>query len=322
MMDRSRRSSSRGRDGDGAPDAVPVPAHSRLTVNGPRRNRRRSASLRARLPELRKVPARTLVACGRALRRAAPALLGMAAIGAVGAGAWAGYRFVTTSPRFAIDDIAVRGTHALSADEVRARLPIALGDNVFLADLDAAEARLEAEPWIAAAAIRRRLPRSIEIEVVERQAAAIVDADGLYLADADGHLFKRARLDLGEGEGLPVVTGIARDELRVDPGAAALRVRHALATLGTWADVGSARPAIGEIRVDERLAVTLYTYDDAIAVRLGGADGAPLGPRMARFDAAWAALTPDERHRARAIHLDHDTRPDHVTVAFGRPEIQ
>ena len=321
-MERARRTSSRGRDGDGAPEPVPVPAQSRLTVGGPRRNRRRSAPLRTRLPELRHVPGRLVIACGRALRRAAPAMLALTVAGAVGTGVWAGYRFVTTSPRFAIDAIAVNGVHALSPDQVRAQLPIALGDNVFLADLDAAEARLEAEPWIADASVRRRLPRTIEIDVVERQAAAIVELDGMYLADAEGRPFKRARLDLGEGDGLPVVTGIARDQLRDDPDAAAGRIRRALATLAAWtgadddasaaaAAAAPGRPAIGEIRVDDRLAVTLFTFDAAIAVRLGAADGEPLRARLGRFDAAWAALTPDERGRARAIHLDHDTRPDH-----------
>jgi hypothetical protein len=37
---------------------------------------------------------------------------------------------------------------------------------------------------------------------------------------------------------------------------------------------------------------------------------------MHRFDTAWAGLSEDERHRARAIHLD--ARPDHVTVAFAK----
>ena len=48
------------------------------------------------------------------------------------------------------------------------------------------------------------------------------------------------------------------------------------------------------------------------------ADGDRLTAKLATFDAAWAALSPDERHQARAIHLDHDTRPDHVTVDFAR----
>jgi hypothetical protein len=128
-------------------------------------------------------------------------------------------------------------------------------------------------------------------------------------------VFKRARLDAGEGEGLPIVSGLARDAYATDPADAAARVRDALATLARWQDAG--RPRIGELRLEGERQ-TLFTYDDAIAIRLGATAGERLAARLATFDAAWAALTPDERDRARAIHLDQATRPDHVTVAFAR----
>jgi cell division protein FtsQ len=307
IMDRSRREGARS----------DVPSESKLTLGGARRsNRRRSASLRERLPEARQVPVRIGVACGRILRRGAPLLVVLAIAGGLGAGAVAGWRFLTTSPRFAVERIEVSGTQTLTADQIRALAPVAPGDNVFRVDLDAVEARLEREPWIAAATVRRRLPHTIEIEVRERTAAALVELDALYLADATGVVFKRARLDLGEGADLPVVTGLGRDEYRAVPDEGAARIRRALAALAVWSE-SSDRPAVGEVRVDGQ-GLTLYTYEDAVAIRLGGAEGDRLLARLDTFDAAWSALTPDERSRARAIHLDLDTRPDHVTVAFAR----
>lgn len=290
-----------------------MPVESRLTLGSSRRNnRRRAAPVRERLPELRRLPRRLWDACGRAVRRAVPALALAGIAGALGGAGYAGYHFLTTSPRFAIDTIVVSGTHTLTPDEIRARVPLALGDNVFRADVDAIEAALEREPWIADATVRRRLPRAIAIEVRERQAAALVEIGGLYLADADGRVFKRAATR--EGVDLPVITGITRDDVRDQPDDAAARIRRALGAITAWR--AADRPAIGEVRVDRRLGVTLFTYDEAVAVRLGEADGPVLAARLDRFDAAWAALSPDERRRARALHLDHDTRPDHVTVAF------
>jgi cell division protein FtsQ len=308
IMDRSRRSSSRGRD--------EVPSESRLTLRGRRRNKRRSEPLRDRLPALGRAPRAVVVTCGRVVRRAAPAVVVAAIAGGLGYGAWSGYRFITTSPRFAIDTIEVRGAHTLSPEQIRERVPVAPGDNLFTADLAAIEAALEREPWIADVEVRRRLPRAIEIDVREREAAARVDLDGIYLADRDGQIFKRARVDLGEGEGLPVITGVGRADLAAGAAPVSARIRRALATADAFAADG--RPAIGEVRVDVRHGVTVYTYDDAVAIRLGDVEGAALDARLSRFDAAWAALTPDERRRARAIHLDHVTRPDHVTVAFNR----
>jgi cell division septal protein FtsQ len=295
-----------------------VPSESRLTLGSARRNnRRRAASLRERMPDVRRLPARIVITCGRTLRRAAPALVLLLVAGGLVAGSLAGWRFLTTSPRFAVTAIEIHGTRTLTADEIRALAPVAIGDNIFRVDLDRIEHALETQPWIADASVHRTLPHTIQIDLHEREAAALVALDGLYLADAGGMVFKRARLDLGEGEALPVVTGMSRDEYRADPAAAAERIQRALAALDAWQAEDEDRPAIGEVRVDAH-GLTLYTYEDALAIRLGDADGDRLLARLDRFDAAWSALTPDERRRARAIHLDLDTRPDHVTVAFAR----
>ena len=275
-----------------------------------RTNRRRAAPLRSRLPGPRQIAD----ACGRAVRRAVPAMLAVVGIAAVGGGAWATHRFLTHSPRFAVTRIDVRGTRVLDPDQVRARLPFRPGANVFTAGLGRAERLLDAQPWIAEAHLRRELPHTIVVDVRERVAAAIVDLDGLYLADADGRVFKRAATEHGEGAGLPVVTGFGRDAYAADPAAGAARVAHALAALDAWRE-GDGRPAVAEVHVDRR-GLTLYTYDDAIAIRLGDADGPALAARMRTFDRAWAALGPDERSRTRTIHVDNHVRPDHVTVAF------
>jgi cell division protein FtsQ len=304
-MDRSRSTTAATPATAGAPR---LPTSSRLVL---RPNKRRRGPIR--LPRPRVV----VEACGRALRRAAPSLLAVLAVGAVGGGAWGVHHWLTTSPRFAVATIAVRGSHVLSDDEVRELLPFHAGDNVFSVDTGAAERALAAEPWIARARVTRHLPRTVTVDVTERTPAAVVAADGLYLVDAAGRPFKRAELARGEGEGLPVVTGVPRPLFASAPDEAAARVQHALAVLAAWT-TGGARPAVGEVRVDQHGA-TLFTFDDAVAVRVGDADGAELATRLRRFDAAWAALSPDEQRRARAVHVDSDTRRDLVTVSFATP---
>jgi cell division protein FtsQ len=260
-------------------------------------------------------PAIVADACGRALRRSLPALIGIGVLGAIGGTAWAGYRFVTTSPRFAIHDIAIRGNHHLTVDQIRAALPVAVGDNVFAIDLDAVTRELRENPWIASAEVHRILPHTIAIDVREHEPAAIVELGGIYLTDASGHPFKRAALDADEGAGLPIITGLDRESYLADPDATAALIEAALRALEQW-HAGSAtdpRPAIGEVHVDVHGALTLRTYDQATAILLGAMDAALLA-RMHTFDAVWENLGDAERSRARAIHLD--TRPDHVTIAF------
>ncbi|HVV82807.1 MAG TPA: FtsQ-type POTRA domain-containing protein [Kofleriaceae bacterium] len=310
-MDRSRSTNAPAPP----PAAARVPRSSRIVL---RPNKRRPSPFITRLPRPRAV----VEACGRALRRSAPSMLALVAVGAVGGGVWGVHRWATTSPRFAVATIAVHGSHVLTDDQVRDLLPFHAGDNVFSVDTDAAERVLAAEPWVARARVRRHLPRSVTVEIVERTPAAVVSADGLYLVDAAGRPFKRAELDRGEGEGLPVISGVPRPLFTSAPDEAADRIKHALEVVGAWSDAGAgdgaARPAIGEVRVDQHGA-TLYTFDDAVAVRVGDAAGPELATRLRRFDAAWAALSPDERRRARAVHVESDTRSDLVTVSFANP---
>ena len=299
-MDRSQRG--------GAKETPRPPAASRLTFRG-KKNRKKPGSIWSRMPR----PAQLADACGKMLRRSAPAAFGLAIALALGGTAWAGYHFVTTSPRFAITTIEVRGNHHLSTDQIRAELPARAGDNVFATNLGGLVRELRAEPWIAKASAHRILPHTIVIEVVEHEPAAVADLGGLYLVDASGHPFKRYAIE--DGAGLPIITGLDRTTYVTDPDATATQITSALAALATWRTDGD-RPAIGEVHLDPHGALTLHTTDQATAIQLGAPDAA-VSARMQTFDAVWGQLTDTERTRALAIHLD--SRPDHVTVAFKDP---
>jgi hypothetical protein len=300
-MDRSRR--------EGASTTRPAtapPVSSRLTVR--KRNRRRPGTVWSRLPK----PAAIADACGRALRRSLPAAAVVTAGIAITGGLWAGYRWITTSPRFAITEITVQGAHHVDPDQLRAALPIHVGDSVF-AGLGGITRAAFVSPWVAGVELHRLLPHTIAIELHEHTAAAVVELGELYLVDPAGHPFKRAALETGEADGLPIITGLDRTGYATTPEVTATTVREAIAAFDGWRLAG--RPAIGEVHVDPHGALTLHTYDQAIAIQLG-ALGPELATRMHTFDAAWASLSDAERARARAIHLD--ARPDHVTVAFAK----
>jgi cell division protein FtsQ len=303
-MDRSRRQGARA----SAPPAPTAPPRaSRLTIRPkPANNRRRAVETPfwQRLPK----PAMVVDACGRALRRSLPALVAIGVLGAISGTAWAGYRFVTHSPRFAIEQIALKGNHHLPDDQIRAVLPIHVGDNVFETGLDSVVRELRGNPWIERAEAHRVLPHTVVIEVREHEPVAIADLGGRYLVDASGHPFKRAADR--DGDGLPLITGLDRTAYLADPEATAKTVVSALGAMTAW-HAGGDRPAVDEVHLDPHGALELHAGHTAIQL---GAIDASLPARMRTFDAAWSALSDDERSRARAIHLD--TRTDHVTVAF------
>lgn len=260
--------------------------------------------------------ARIATALSRAGKRALPGLIAVAAVAAVGGAGWLGYYWLTTSERFAIEAVDVRGAQRIDAGRVRELSQIDHGDNVFLVDPSAAARAIEADPWVASAGVERQLPDRIVIEIEERTPHAIVELGGLYLADAGGHVFKRAAIDLGEGEGLPLITGLSRDEYLADEGVAQATIRAALEAARVYARDGE-RPSLGEVHVDARSGITLVTYDSALALRLGATPADGIAARLEAFDAAWSALDEDERDAARVIYMDNETNPDRITVRFG-----
>jgi cell division septal protein FtsQ len=307
---RGRREESKAR----ASTQPGTPATSRLTVAKNRGNRRRAAptaSLWSRVPRPRAIAN----ACGRVVRRSMTGLAAVGVLAVVVTGVWLGYRFVTTSPRFAITSIEVRGNQRLAADAIIAELPVHVGDNVFAANVDDITSRLRAEPWIASVDARRILPHTIVVEIRERVAAAVVELGGPYLVDAAGHPFKRAEHDT-EIENLPWIDWVDRDAGRArflrDPDGTAQTICDALAMLATW-QADPDRPVVTRVHVDAHGSITLDSATTTIQL---GALGPTLPSRIHTFDAAWADLSDDERARARAVHLD--VRPDHLTVAFAK----
>lgn len=281
-----------------------------------RRNRRRLGPFWRRLPSIRTCAR----AAWRGLRQGLPAIVvaGGAAL-LFCSGYWA-YRVVTSSPHFAVAAVEVEGNQALSDGEVRARLGLdpAYRYNLFRLDLEAIEDRLETEPWIALAHARRRLPDTLVIEIEENQPAALVEMDGLYLADAGGQVFARALTERGHGRGLPVVTGITREQYVDSPEAAQAAIRRALEAARLYAESSpdTPRPRLGEIHIDPRRGITFFTYDNATAVRIGRGSLDTLHARLRAFDEAWQALVPEERARVRVVYADTSPRPDRITVGF------
>lgn len=255
------------------------------------------------------------------LRRALPALIVLAVTTLVAAGSYLGYRFITTSDRFAVRVIEVRGNAQVSVEEIKARMGVVPGDNIFGVELSAMARALEAEPMIERALVRRRLPDTLIIEIEEREPAVLVELGGLYLADREGQVFKRALIERGDGAGLPVITGLGRAEYAEDPEAVAARIREALAAAATYAGSAAAtRPALGEINIHPRHGITFTTYERAVAVRVGHGDMDALSGRLEAFDAAWQALSDEERDRARIVYANATTQSDRVTIGFEHSE--
>jgi cell division septal protein FtsQ len=290
-----------------------------------RRNRRRTAPVWRRLPSRDELTRAAHL--GRTwLRQGLPVLIALLGAGVLATGSYVAYHFITTSARFDVRAIEIQGNTTVPAERLHAlvglrpeALAVSPGPNIFQLDLGRMAEALETEPRVARATVRRRLPSTLVVEIVENQPAALVEMDGMYLADASGHVFARALIERGDGAGLPVITGIAREDYAADAPAAEARIRRALDAVRAYSeqdDSRPARPAVGEVRVDVRRGITFFTHDTAMAVRVGHGNPEALRARLRAFDLAWQSLTTEERAAARIVFADARKQPERVTVSF------
>jgi len=225
----------------------------------------------------------------RLLRWSGVVLVNLALLGAL---AFAGSRMIrhlTTSPEFALRKIRIEGARPATADRIRWALAELEGENVLELDLRSVTARVKEDRWVLDCTVKRVLPHTLRVTVVEREPAAVarvgkrslvVDRTGTVIADADQ----------GSIGGLPVITGLERlrNEQRegaVRRGVAAMELLRGTAAgwTGKLAEIDLSRtdrivvtPATGPpLLLDpERADRNLLEYlalEDEISRRIGAA---------------------------------------------------
>jgi len=99
---------------------------------------------------------------------------------------WEGYRRVVRLPYFRVAEVRVEGNLQVAEGEIVAALGLAPEANLLEIDLPTLSRRVLQIPWIREASVRRQLPLSLTIRVVERVPEAVFIADRRYLLSADG----------------------------------------------------------------------------------------------------------------------------------------
>jgi cell division protein FtsQ len=142
-----------------------------------------------------------------------------------------GATVVTHARMLQIDHIDVSGNDRLSKGEVMAVLDGLRGESLMWTDLDAWRNRLLASPWVRDAALRRSLPSTVEVVVLERTPIGIArfqsPAGDLYLVDERGIIIDQygpqyADFDLPIVDGLDAAAGLRSPNARASFGPAAL----------------------------------------------------------------------------------------------------
>jgi cell division septal protein FtsQ len=145
--------------------------------------------------------------------------------------------------------------------------------NILLCDLDRLRADIRRVAWVKDASVQKVFPSTLRISVVPRTPFALLERNGLGLADEEGRVLERA--DSPEGYGLPVVS--AADGFAED-------------FFGKWAMAARClrelprdeRDRLAAVRCDDDGSLELVFKDDPVRLIVGG--GSPAAD-LARFRA-------------------------------------
>ncbi|HEY3447313.1 MAG TPA: FtsQ-type POTRA domain-containing protein [Myxococcales bacterium] len=230
-------------------------------------------------------------------------------------GAAHGKAYLYTSPTFAIERFSFEGVRHAQKDELQRLSGIAEGDNIFQADLVAAEKAMSGHPWVRRLSLERDYPRTVVVRVIEHEPVALADLGGLYYLDAAGKPFKK--LAPGEESDFAILRGATRDEYQAKEQEVSSSFREALDALAAYRDAGLEKAApVSEVKVDRVDGLTFWAGKDAVAVKLGFGE---YREKFGRLEQLYAELG-KKGAQAEVIRLDNRTRPGWVAVQLAQGE--
>jgi cell division protein FtsQ len=187
---------------------------------------------------------------------------------------YAGYRAVNLVVRAAplqVGRIAVSGNVRLSSAEVQALAHGLYGRSILTADLDASRRHLLESPWVADAALRRVLPSTIEVRVVERQPIGISRlGNQLYLIDRSGTVIDEFGPRYREFD-LPIVDGLVRAPKKGKPAIDAERAELAAQVIDSVSTRKAIAKRLSQIDVSDLHDVVVLLDGDSALLHLGDA---------------------------------------------------
>ena len=215
------------------------------------------------------------------------------------------YLFSRGAPYFNLRNVEVVGNHKLSVTEVVEVAEVESGVNLLTVELDSIVQRLKRHPWLRSAAVYRRFPDQLIVEVEERTPRGVLAADKLYYIDENAEIF--TRLFPGDSVDYPLFTGLKPNEIINNGLAVQDTLRSALGLLDNLEKFSSelSLQELSEIRLGLDEGVSFLTRSGQLLVLGKGNFESKLG----RYAQLKRILTEKgEWRNARIINLDFDDR--------------
>lgn len=176
------------------------------------------------------------------------------------------YKRLLTASYFALNEIVVTGEKRVKKEEIITLSGAKIGENILAVDLKKMARRIESQPWIEGAAVRRVLPRGLSIAITEREPFAILKADTLFYLDRGGTPFKE--MDSSDDTRYPLLAGVSREDIENDEQArdAVMKTLDFIEMeISGWPD----ELPVSEIRVSRNQDMSIFSNGVEVKVGFG-----------------------------------------------------
>lgn len=120
---------------------------------------------------------------------------------------------ILKSDYFKIDTIEVVGNKNLSKADIIDSSKISKKENIFKISKKIVKEEVEELPFVKEAKIKRKLPRTVIIDVIEREEKLLIKNISTYLViDKEGYILKQVETN---DENLPVLLGVKIDNIKL-----------------------------------------------------------------------------------------------------------
>ena len=176
---------------------------------------------------------------------------------------------ITQWDHFNAKTIRITGNRHLTEKQVLELAGIRPGQNILSVNLGLSRKRLISHGWIADAAVKRKLPDGLGIEIREHEPAALIATGPGYIMDYRGIVFKKVKP--GEADNLLVVSGLAYTDITAanQPETPAMKAVVELLEMNRRPVAVVLGKRLKKIQVDRETGLTLTMSGHLETVKIG-----------------------------------------------------
>lgn len=197
-------------------------------------------------------------------------------------------QLLLASDLFRVEQIVVQGNSRLTEQQIAALSDIQIGINTFSLDLGLIGRKIEENPWVQQADVRRIFPRQVVIDLKERRPVAIINLGYLYYLDDRGEIFKV--LCASDNLDYPIITGFNYDKAQGHDTEYAQKLRQIVGLLTDLSERNLfSLDQVSEIHHEDSGGLSLFTLEGGVKVKLGCTD---YSDKLDRLERIYTQLQP------------------------------